>query len=110
MAFRTDDIFAAADHMRRSALRHWQFRATTLTTSRSVRVEPDFVDRLREESILYDRDEDGEYFQIYGPTYGEASSSKIVERAPAIAATAQPTPLPHRRSEALASTRRNAAL
>lgn len=43
-------------------------------------LEPDFVDRLRDENILYDRDEDGEYFQIYGPTYGEGFFFEIVER------------------------------
>lgn len=81
VAFRTDDIIAAADHMRRSGLR-------PLAISRNyyddieVRfgLEPDFVDRLRDESILYDRDEDGEYFQIYGPTYGEGFFFEIVER------------------------------
>ncbi|WP_324764509.1 bifunctional sugar phosphate isomerase/epimerase/4-hydroxyphenylpyruvate dioxygenase family protein (plasmid) [Sinorhizobium meliloti] len=81
VAFRTDDIFAAADHMRRSGFR-------PLAISRNyyddieVRfgLEPDFVDRLREESILYDRDEEGEYFQIYGPTYGEGFFFEIVER------------------------------
>ncbi len=81
VAFRTDDIIAAADHMRRSGFR-------PLAISRNyyddieVRfgLEPDFVDRLRDESILYDRDEDGEYFQIYGPTYGEGFFFEIVER------------------------------
>lgn len=81
VAFRTDDIFAAADHMLRSGFR-------PLAISRNyyddieVRfgLEPDFVDRLRDESILYDRDEDGEYFQIYGPTYGEGFFFEIVER------------------------------
>ena len=28
----------------------------------------EFASRLRAESILYDRDESGEYFQLYAPT------------------------------------------
>ncbi|NNC27278.1 3-keto-5-aminohexanoate cleavage protein, partial [Salinisphaera sp. USBA-960] len=30
--------------------------------------------------ILYDRDENGEYFQLYSPTYGEGFFFEIVER------------------------------
>ncbi|MDX0520232.1 TIM barrel protein [Sinorhizobium medicae] len=81
VAFRTDDIFEAAEHMRRSG-----FRALAISRNYyddiEVRfaLEPGFVDRLRDENILYDRDEDGEYFQIYGPTFGEGFFFEIVER------------------------------
>lgn len=43
-------------------------------------LEPDLVDRLRAENILYDRDAGGEYFQIYSPNYGEGFFFEIIER------------------------------
>jgi 4-hydroxyphenylpyruvate dioxygenase len=41
---------------------------------------PDFADRLRASNILYDRDEHGEYFQLYSPNFGEGFFFEIVER------------------------------
>ena len=35
---------------------------------------------LRGDNILYDRDDDGEYFQLYAPTFGEGFFFEIVER------------------------------
>lgn len=43
-------------------------------------LDPDITDRLRRADILYDRDADGEYFQLYSPTYGEGFFFEIVER------------------------------
>jgi 4-hydroxyphenylpyruvate dioxygenase len=43
-------------------------------------LDPELVDRLRAFNILYDRDETGEYFQLYSPTYGEGFFFEIVER------------------------------
>ena len=37
-------------------------------------------DRLRARNILYDRDEHGEFFQLYSQTYGEGFFFEIVER------------------------------
>jgi 4-hydroxyphenylpyruvate dioxygenase len=41
---------------------------------------PDFAARLRRENILYDRDEYGEFFQLYAPTWGDGFIFEIVER------------------------------
>ena len=43
-------------------------------------LDPDFAERLRAANILYDRDEHGEYFQLYSPVYGEGFFFEIVER------------------------------
>ena len=43
-------------------------------------LDPDLADRLRAENILYDRDDSGEYFQLYSPNYGEGFFFEIVER------------------------------
>ena len=47
------------------------------------------MQRLRADSILYDRDEAGEYFQLYSRPYGDGFFFEIVERRTAIAATAR---------------------
>jgi 4-hydroxyphenylpyruvate dioxygenase len=81
IAFRTGDIFAAAAALRANGLE-------PLTISRNYYedlearfgLDPDFADRLRDENILYDRDETGEYFQIYSPVVGEGFFFEIVER------------------------------
>lgn len=43
-------------------------------------MEEDFLKRLRECRILYDRDDAGEFFQIYSPVIGEGFFFEIVER------------------------------
>jgi 4-hydroxyphenylpyruvate dioxygenase len=43
-------------------------------------LDPELLTALREHSILYDRDEHGEYFQLYSPNYGEGFFFEIVER------------------------------
>ena len=43
-------------------------------------LDEDFLNRLRDNNILYDRDDNGEYFQLYSPNYGEGFFFEIVER------------------------------
>jgi 4-hydroxyphenylpyruvate dioxygenase len=43
-------------------------------------LDEDFLESIKSSGILYDRDETGEYFQIYSPTYGEGFFFEIVER------------------------------
>jgi 4-hydroxyphenylpyruvate dioxygenase len=43
-------------------------------------LDPDFVERLRAANILYDRDEGGEFLQLYGPLFGPGLFFEIVER------------------------------
>jgi 4-hydroxyphenylpyruvate dioxygenase len=81
LAFATNDIFATA-----SVLRANGFRALQMSQNYYDDIEARFgldgelTDRLRVESILYDRDQQGEYFQLYCPTYGEGFIFEIVER------------------------------
>lgn len=81
LAFTTDDIFATAAALARNGL-------TPLEISRNYYdeiearfgLDPEFAERLRKANILYDRDESGEYFQLYGPIYGEGFFFEIVQR------------------------------
>lgn len=81
VAFAARDIFAAAAAFKANGF-------DTLAISPNYfddvearfGLEPDFADRLRAANILYDRDEHGEYFQLYSPNFGEGFFFEIVER------------------------------
>ena len=81
LAFTTDDIFAAADALAANGF-------SALEISRNYYddlearfgLDPDLAERLQARNILYDRDEHGEYFQLYSPTYREGFFFEIVER------------------------------
>jgi 4-hydroxyphenylpyruvate dioxygenase len=81
IAFATRDILAVAEAMRASGF-------TPLSISPNYYddlearfgLDPALADRLRAENILYDRDEHGEFFQLYSRNYGEGFFFEIVER------------------------------
>lgn len=81
IAFETDDIFAAA-----AALAQNGFKSLMISPNYYDDIEarfgldPDMVERMKASNILYDRDDAGEYFQLYSPTYGEGFFFEIVER------------------------------
>ena len=81
IAFATQDIFATA-----AALQARGFQPLPISRNYYDDLEarfglsPEFSDRLRAHSILYDRDEAGEYFQIYSRTLGQGFFFEIVER------------------------------
>jgi 4-hydroxyphenylpyruvate dioxygenase len=81
LAFATDDIFATA-----AALRKLGFAALPISANyyddveARFGLEPDLAERLRAENMLYDRDDHGEYFQLYAPTWGDGFIFEIVER------------------------------
>ena len=81
LAFATADIFAAARRMQANGL-------VPLAISQNyyedieVRygLDPDFTAALRQFNILYDRDAEGEYLQLYTVPIGEGFFFEIVER------------------------------
>ncbi|WP_246705267.1 bifunctional sugar phosphate isomerase/epimerase/4-hydroxyphenylpyruvate dioxygenase family protein [Rhizobium sp. RM] len=81
IAFATSDIFATADRLHALG-----FQALPISRNyyddleARFGLEPAFSDALRAASILYDRDDSGEYFQIYSRTFGEGFFFEIVER------------------------------
>ncbi|OLP55755.1 3-keto-5-aminohexanoate cleavage protein [Rhizobium rhizosphaerae] len=86
IALATDDIFATA-----ARLAGLGFQALPISRNyyddleARFGLEPAFSDALRAASILYDRDDQGEYFQIYSRTFGEGFFFEIVERRGAYA-------------------------
>ncbi|MDR7027941.1 bifunctional sugar phosphate isomerase/epimerase/4-hydroxyphenylpyruvate dioxygenase family protein [Rhizobium rosettiformans] len=81
IAFETEDIFATA-----AALAGKGFQSLVISPNYYDDIEarfgldPALVERMKSANILYDRDDAGEYFQLYSPTYGEGFFFEIVER------------------------------
>lgn len=81
MAFETEDIFAAAEALRRNG-----FSPISISPNYYDDLDARFglddamLEALKANSILYDRDGAGEYFQIYSPIYREGFFFEIVER------------------------------
>ena len=81
IAFASTDIFATA-----AALATNGFRSLAISPNYYDDVEarfgldPDFTERLRANNILYDRDDHGEYMQLYSTTFGQGFFLEVVER------------------------------
>ena len=81
LAFATDDIFATAEALARRGFaplvispNYYEDLDTRFALEERLLIE------LKAHNILYDRDDFGEYFQLYGPQYGEGFFFEIVER------------------------------
>lgn len=81
VAFLTSDIFETAAALQKTGFRPLEI-SRNYYDDLEVRfaLEPAFCDRLRAKSILYDRDDGGEFFQLYSPSYGDGFFFEIVER------------------------------
>ncbi len=81
LAFSTDDIFATATALAGNGFTPLEiFRNYYDDIEARFGLDPEFAERLRRANILYDRDDSGEYFQLYSPIYGEGFFFEIVER------------------------------
>lgn len=81
VAFACADIFAAADALTANGFSPLPIPPNYYDDlAARFALEPVFLDRLKAASILYDRDGDGEFFQIYGPVVAEGFFFEIVER------------------------------
>jgi 4-hydroxyphenylpyruvate dioxygenase len=81
IAFKSSDIFATA-----KALRENGFKVLPISPNYYGDIEarfgldPELTERLKAENILYDRDDHGEYYQLYSGTFGEGFFFEIVQR------------------------------
>lgn len=81
MAFATNDIFATA-----AALKSNGFERLAISMNyyddlaARFGLDDEMIERLRANDLLYDRDEGGQYFQLYSRTFGEGLFFEIVER------------------------------
>jgi 4-hydroxyphenylpyruvate dioxygenase len=81
IALRTGDIFATSEKLTGKGFRPLEISPNYYDDLEArFALERDLLDRLRAANVLYDRDEHGEYFQLYSPSYGEGFFFEIVER------------------------------
>ncbi|GAC1045835.1 bifunctional sugar phosphate isomerase/epimerase/4-hydroxyphenylpyruvate dioxygenase family protein [Rhizobium sp. No.120] len=82
LAFATDDIFSTAAALSKNGFATLMISPNYYDDLEArFGLEPAFTDRLKAHNILYDRDDHGEYFQLYSPTYGEGFFFEIVQRS-----------------------------
>jgi 4-hydroxyphenylpyruvate dioxygenase len=81
IAFETDDIFETVASMKANGFQTLPISPNYYGDLESrFGLDPDLTDRLRNDNILYDRDEDGEYYQVYSKTYSEGFFFEVVQR------------------------------
>lgn len=80
LAFKSEDIFRTVAALKANGFQPL-VRSPNYSEDIEVRfgLEPELLERLRADNILYDRDSEGEYFQIYSPNYGDCFFFEIVE-------------------------------
>lgn len=81
IAFATADMMATADRLKAGGVRLLPIPVNYYDDLEAkFGLAPDLLERLRAGNILYDRDEGGEYFQVYTQTFEERFFFEIVER------------------------------
>ncbi len=81
LAFSTNDIFATARALKQNGFQPLHISPNYYDDVEArFGLDPELSERLKAENILYDRDEHGEFFQLYSGTYGEGFFFEIVER------------------------------
>jgi 4-hydroxyphenylpyruvate dioxygenase len=81
IAFLSGNIFETAEALKKNGFEPLEISRNYYDDLEArFALDPNFSDRLRVENILYDRDEHGEYFQLYSTNYGEGFFFEIVER------------------------------
>ena len=81
IAFGAPDIFAAVTAMRAAGLSFLDIPENYYDDLEARHgLEPDFIDLLREHHILYDRDGEAEFLQVYTHVFAQRFFFEIVER------------------------------
>jgi 4-hydroxyphenylpyruvate dioxygenase len=81
IAFSAPDIFAAVTAMREAGLSFLDIPENYYDDLEArYDLDPDFLERLREHHILYDRDGEAEFLQVYTHVFAQRFFFEIVER------------------------------
>ncbi|MDP3409300.1 bifunctional sugar phosphate isomerase/epimerase/4-hydroxyphenylpyruvate dioxygenase family protein [Bosea sp. (in: a-proteobacteria)] len=81
IAFDAPDIFAAVGAMRAAGLSFLDIPENYYEDLEARHgLDPDFIDRLRDHHILYDRDGEAEFLQVYTHVFAQRFFFEIVER------------------------------
>ncbi len=81
IAFASADIFKTAATLRINGLKPLQISPNYYDDlDARLGLDPDLLEKLRSHNLLYDRDDKGEYFQLYSPNFGDGFFFEIVQR------------------------------
>nr|WP_295887886.1 sugar phosphate isomerase/epimerase and 4-hydroxyphenylpyruvate domain-containing protein [uncultured Devosia sp.] len=81
LAFATDDIFATAAALAENGMRTLEISPNYYEDlGARLGIEPAMLKTLRASNILFDRDAEGEFFQLYSTNVGEGFFFEIVQR------------------------------
>ncbi|QPO12051.1 sugar phosphate isomerase/epimerase and 4-hydroxyphenylpyruvate domain-containing protein [Thalassospira sp. A40-3] len=81
LAFASDDIFASVDYCMAHGVEILPIPENYYDDIEArFGLEPELLDRLRARNILYDRDDEGEYYQAYTRTFANRFFFELVER------------------------------
>ncbi|WP_420563889.1 bifunctional sugar phosphate isomerase/epimerase/4-hydroxyphenylpyruvate dioxygenase family protein [Thalassobaculum sp.] len=81
IAFQTGDILATADALAGNGFKALEIPANYYgDVEARFGLDPDLVATLRAHNILYDRDDQGEFFQLYSRLYGDGFFFEVIER------------------------------
>jgi 4-hydroxyphenylpyruvate dioxygenase len=81
LAFATQDIFATVARLRRNEVGLLEIPENYYDDLEAkLDLAPDLLNELKANNILYDRDGDGEYFQVYTQTFEQRFFFEIVQR------------------------------
>lgn len=81
LAFSSTDIFASSERMRGLGFKALEISPNYYDDLEArLGLDSEITAQLRAGNILYDRDDEGEYFQFYSTNYGEGFFFEIVER------------------------------
>ncbi|PHR17814.1 MAG: 3-keto-5-aminohexanoate cleavage protein [Hoeflea sp.] len=81
LAFETSDIFATAAALAANGFQPLEISGNYYDDLEArFDLDSAFIEQLKQAHALYDRDEQGEYFQLYSPGFGEGFFFEIVER------------------------------
>lgn len=81
IAFASSDIFTTSDALKTAGFSPLAISPNYFGDIQArFGLEDSFVAELQSRNILYDRDSNGEYFQLYSPLYGDGIFFEIVER------------------------------
>jgi 4-hydroxyphenylpyruvate dioxygenase len=81
IAFASGDIFRSAEHLRANGVALLSIPDNYYADLEArFGLAPDFIERLIAANALYDRDEKGEYFQLYTAPFADRFFFEVVER------------------------------
>ena len=81
LAFASDDIFATAAALQANGMKVLEISQNYYVDLEArLGLPPDQLERLRAGNVLYDRDANGEFFQLYSTNVGEGFFFEIVQR------------------------------